>query len=97
MNGFRLTERAEVDLDEIAAYTKENWGLRQAEIYASEIDAVFHRLAADPRLGQSRSDLRDGLLSWPAGRHLVFFRRDDGDVVTILRILHQSQDFVRHF
>lgn len=96
MARFRLTVLAERALSAIGAYTRVNWGVDQAVRYLSELDATFARLAEMPSLGRGRSDLRPRLLDFPCNRHLVFFRRDPGGDVEILRILHQAQDHERH-
>ena len=94
--GFRLSNQAEADFDEIGLYTKENWGSGQAERYLMQLDQTFHVLAQTPTLGRDCSDLRPGLLSIPCNRHVIFFRRDAAGAVEILRILHQRMDVQRH-
>lgn len=93
---FRLSDQAESDFDEIGRYTKENWGIGQAEKYLTQLDQSFHVLAQTPTLGRDCSDLRAGLLSITCNRHVIFFRRDAAGTVEILRILHQRMDFQRH-
>ena len=96
MGAFRLTLLAEKDLDGIAAYTVQMWGIDQAVIYLTKLDATFVALAQIAALGKDRSDLRPNLLSCPCNRHVIFFRRDAQGDVDILRILHDSMDFQRH-
>ncbi|MBX3596996.1 MAG: type II toxin-antitoxin system RelE/ParE family toxin [Rhizobiaceae bacterium] len=96
MPRFRLTKLAESDFDQIGSYTLENWGEVQATLYLSQLDETFHLLANTPALGRDVGDLRSGMLSCPCNRHIVFFRRDAGGNVEILRILHERMDFVRH-
>lgn len=93
---FRLSDQAQADFDEIGLYTKENWGIGQAEKYLTQLDQTFWILADTPNLGRDCGDLRPGLLSITCNRHIIFFRRSPAGTVEILRILHQRMDFQRH-
>ncbi|MEF9676704.1 type II toxin-antitoxin system RelE/ParE family toxin [Pectobacterium aroidearum] len=42
-----------------------------------------------------RKELGPGLYSFPVARHTLFFLYET-DSVIVVRILHQSQDIVRH-
>ncbi len=96
MGSFRLSDLAEADFDEIAAYSFAQWGEAQATRYMTELDATFAELAQTARMGRARSDLRAGILTHPCNRHLIFFRRSPQGDVEILRILHERMDFPRH-
>jgi len=96
MQQYRLTVLAEADLDGIGEYSLERWGENQAVVYLTKLDETFSTLAHPPSIGRDRCDLRPGLLSCPCQRHVIFFRRDEGGNVEILRILHERMDFKRH-
>ena len=95
---FRLTRRAEASLFEIARWTIENFGLRQAELCEAELlsrcEAILNGQA------HSRScavlvDDADELRFVRAGeRFLVFL--DQPDEVVIVDILHSRRDLPRH-
>ncbi|MBK8254491.1 MAG: type II toxin-antitoxin system RelE/ParE family toxin [Polyangiaceae bacterium] len=88
MGRFRLTLRAESDLLEIAEYTRQTWGEQQCARYLEQLEECCQRLAEQPILGRSCGHIRSGLRRREQGKHVVFYRRDGGDIL-ILRILHE--------
>ena len=95
---FRLTRRAEASLTEIARWTIENFGLRQAERYEAGLldrcEAILNRQA------QSRScavlvDEADDLRFIRAGEHFLIFLDQPNEVV-IVDILHARTDLPNH-
>ena len=89
MADFRLTELAEKDLEDIAAYTLREWGGKQNQVYLDEMESRFLLLAKQPGLGRKCNSLGSDLLRSEVGRHVAFFRRTEGGIV-ITRVLHQS-------
>jgi toxin ParE1/3/4 len=85
---LRYTRRAESDLDSIAAYTLEKWGLDQAQRYLDALFACCESLAADPSRGRVHRPRPDYLRA-EQGKHVVFCRRDTNGETLIVRILHQ--------
>ena len=88
---FRLTPRAAVDLDTIAVYTIETWGLAQMEEYLLSLNTKFEWLAENPLAGRERNDVHPGYRSYPAGSHIIFYIVSD-DSVDIIGIPHKSMD-----
>jgi len=86
-----LSDLAHADLTEIFNYTRETWSERQAVHCLDALDTCWQNLVANPRLGRNRSDLRPKLMSYPTERHISFFEFDN-NTLTIVRILHTSQD-----
>lgn len=95
MTTYRLTPAAQQDISAIWDFTEERWDLRQAETYIREIQAAIERIAADPRRGRFRSEIRQGYFSYAIGSHTIFYRRST-DGVDIIRVLHQRMDHSRH-
>lgn len=91
---FRLSPRAERDLEEIWDYTVEAWSQLQADAYLGQIFETLERLATGAEVGRPVI-VRDGYLKVPVGRHLVFYR-EGKDGVDVIRILHQRMDVDRH-
>jgi plasmid stabilization system protein ParE len=52
MSEYALTRRAEADLFDIFLFGYEQFGVRQAEIYAAELEHTFQLLADNPRMGR---------------------------------------------
>lgn len=94
-NGFRLTPAALDDLKDIARYTQNKWGKKKCTVYLRALDSRFTWLAENPTLGLSRNDIQSGYLSYPEGKHIIFYRKC-GDWIEVLGILHQSMDFRLH-
>jgi toxin ParE1/3/4 len=91
MSNFKLTEAAQNDLREISAYTKKAWGKEQDKAYREIIRAALRLIAETPEIGQKRSELTEGLRSFPVGNHIAYYvERADGIVVA--RILHPAMD-----
>jgi toxin ParE1/3/4 len=88
MAAYRLSRRAEADLLSIAEYTLRTWDEEQAARYIDELEACCWRLADNPALGRRCDGVRPGLRRLEHGRHVVFYREEDGEVL-ISRFLHQ--------
>lgn len=103
----RLTREAGQDLAEIARYTVETFGAKQAMRYAALIEHGLALLAEDPHrpASRSRDELRPGVrslhLSRAAARrhaasHVLYYhiaaRADGAQDVVILRVLHERME-----
>ncbi|MDZ7769216.1 MAG: type II toxin-antitoxin system RelE/ParE family toxin [Woeseiaceae bacterium] len=88
---FRLTPRAAADLDAIADYTIETWGLAQLGDYLRSMNSRFEWLAENPFAGRERNDVHPGYRSFPEGSHIIFYVVSD-DYVDIIGIPHKSMD-----
>lgn len=100
----RLTDQAEQDLINIARWTAENFGARQAEHYVEIISLAIEALADGPEtLGsKARDELAPGVRTLHAARHghkarhFVVFRVAEDHGLEVLRLLHDSMDLARH-
>jgi toxin ParE1/3/4 len=95
---LRLTRRAEASLVEIAIWTIEQFGLKQAELYENEVltrcQAILNGQAHSRScavLVDEAADLRFAR----AGEHFLVFL-DQPDEVIIVDILHSRSDLPRH-
>lgn len=91
---FRLTPRAEADLEEIWLYTAKNWSLEQADRYHDAIANAFADLATGEKRGRP-VDIREGYFKYPVGAHVVFYRVAEFGLV-VVRIPHKRMDVDRH-
>src|SRR5262249_19465235 len=96
MASFRLTDRAESDLLDIASYTQRTWGDVQCARYLDQLEACFQRLADRPSLGRPCANLHPGLRRREQGKHVVYYLRD-GDDILVVRILHERMLPELHF
>lgn len=94
-----FTDDAEEDLIAITEYTIKNWGIRQADKYNLDIENTYQIIKENPfnLLSKSRENILNNLRSINVGKHAIFYRIIDDKTIEILRILHLSMDFKRHF
>ncbi len=95
MSEYSLSPLAELDLDDIAEYTTDIWGPKQAVKYINALFLCFDRITHDPGLGRRCDSIRPGLRRIEEGKHVVFYASVKGGVF-ISRILHQSMLSSRH-
>tara|TARA_R110002012_G_scaffold171132_2_gene335814 strand:- start:40 stop:375 length:336 start_codon:yes stop_codon:yes gene_type:complete len=95
---FRLTRRAEASLTEIASWTIENFGLRQADHYEAELLNRCEAILSGQAHSRSCAvlvDEADDLRFVRAGEHFLVFL-DQPDEVVIVDVLHSRCDLPRH-
>ena len=85
-----ISSKAESDLTEIFRYVADE-DITAALRLEQRILGVFDLLAQSPYAGRERSDLNEGLRSFPVGIFLVFYRIWAGKVA-ITRVLHSARD-----
>ncbi len=100
----RLTDRAEQDVCDIATWTAENFGARQAEHYVETLMLAIEALHDGPEIlgAKARDDIEPGIRTLPVarhgrkGRHFLLFKVAQGQTIDVLRLLHESMDLARH-
>lgn len=85
-----LTRGADRHLDEIVEYLQEH-SPRAAERFATRFDRSLRLIAANPKIGRLRTEIRPGLRSVVLGKYVMFYRLDDVDVFVVAD-LHGSRD-----
>ncbi|MBN8944974.1 MAG: type II toxin-antitoxin system RelE/ParE family toxin [Rhizobiales bacterium] len=95
MAEFRLSPRAQRDLDGIFDHTVKQWGLPQALRYADRTEAVCASLAEAPQQSQDCAALRPGYRRRHIEQNVIYFRPTSYGIA-IIRILHQRMDRARH-
>jgi toxin ParE1/3/4 len=104
----RLTATAEADFEQIVHWTIDQFGERQALVYAETISLALEALHEGPEAigAKARDEIVKGLFSLHVarkgrkGRHFVLFRiaeRGAAPVIEVLRLLHDSMELARHF
>ncbi len=86
---------AELDLADIADYTADVWGGKQAEVYLDRLVDCFVRIAKMPEIGRSCGSVHPGFRRIEQGKHVIFYEPRDGGVF-ISRVLHQSMLPIKH-
>ncbi|MDG2533959.1 type II toxin-antitoxin system RelE/ParE family toxin [Sphingomonas sp. HITSZ_GF] len=95
MAEYRLSPRAQRDLEEVFDYTVERWGLPQALRYTDFIEAACAALAEAPRQAQDCAHIRPGYRRRSVEQHVIYFTVTAYGIA-VIRILHQRMDAGRH-
>ena len=101
---IRLARQAEADLHDILRWTARQFGAVQAGHYAETLASAIEALRAGPQVAgaRERDEIASGVCTLHVarqgrkGRHLVVFRAAPGQVIEVLRLLHDGMDLVRH-
>jgi toxin ParE1/3/4 len=101
---IRLAAQVEQDLLDITLWTAENFGTRQAEHYAKTIALAIETLHDGPEIlgAKVRDDIGPGIRTIHVarqgrkGRHFVAFSVSEGNIINVLRLLHDSMDLAKH-
>lgn len=88
---YRIRARAVQDLEEIWEYTFRNWSKDQADRYHNLIINEIEYVAENVSVGKNMSHVKEGYLVTYVKSHMIFFKRQ-GDIVYVIRILHQKMD-----
>jgi toxin ParE1/3/4 len=88
---LHVARSAVADLDEIWAYLAEKESIEIAERVVNSLVSRFGILAENPRLGRQRSDLADGLRSFPVGYYRIYYRPETSGVLRILYVRHAAR------
>jgi toxin ParE1/3/4 len=92
MARYRLTKKASKDLANIWNYTFDNWSENQADQYFRMLLDYCQRITDGRVYGKKYEGIYAGLLGIKAGKHIIFYRMINHDVVEIVRILHERMD-----
>ena len=92
MKRYILTPAARADLEGIWDYTALNWGLDQAERYATEIRVALDGLVAGRLRARSIAEIRPGYSKYVVGSHVLFIRANQAGNTEVVRILHGRMD-----
>ena len=72
------------------------FGIKRTEDYILAIEASFRQLADDPLIARKCDYLRHYLRAFNVGSHVIFLKITNYGI-TVIRVLHQSMDYNRHF
>ncbi len=92
---YKLSGKANTDVEDIYEYTIVNFGIKQARTYLHGLDDCFKALAENPLQGRAAAELASELRRYEYQAHVVFYREVEQNTL-IVRVLHKSMDFARH-
>ena len=88
----QISNKAEEDLIEIWEYTYEKWSINQADKYYEILIGGINSIGKEPNLGKSYGHARKGYYGFKIKSHIIFYRINNGNILEIIRILHQRMD-----
>jgi toxin ParE1/3/4 len=94
MARYKLAKSAEDDLNQIADYTIETFGIEQARKYRDLLIEAFNLISDNPHLGRDCSKIREGYRRFDHQSHLIFYRITNTGVL-IAHILGGRQDITK--
>jgi toxin ParE1/3/4 len=87
---------ARADFIDIRAYTLQQWGEDQRDLYEAALLRAVTALADFPEVGTRKPQVFPGCRVRPVERHVLYYRIL-GDVIEVVRILHERVDPAGHF
>lgn len=96
MRRYILSPQAQTDITNIRKYTIQQWGKAQADKYILQLRDRMRWLVANPMLGRSRDEVREGYRSFNEGDHIIFYRLA-GSAIEVIGIPHQNMDIEKKF
>jgi toxin ParE1/3/4 len=92
MASYKLTKRANEDLNQIWNYTNFKWSEEQADKYYNLIMHEIVEIANKPEIGRNYDFIFKSLLGKRVGKHIVFYKKLSVELILIIRILHVQMD-----
>jgi len=89
---YRISKKAYEDIEMIWLYTFENWSLEQADRYYNLILDEIEYIAENFESSKSVDYIRKGYRASKVKSHIIFFKKSKGNIVEIIRVLHQRMD-----
>jgi toxin ParE1/3/4 len=91
-----ISDPANLDLENIADYLSEKYGLTHSEKVISEVAGRIKCIVPFPYIGQSRDKLLLNSRSLTYSQYLIFYQVR-GTTIEIIRIAHGYQDLTKLF
>ena len=89
---FRLSDAAELDLENIYASGCRIFGPQQADRYQDGLEAVFDFLARHPEAARERTEIVPPVRAHPYRAHVVIYVIQDG-CIFIVRVRHGHENW----
>jgi toxin ParE1/3/4 len=89
MTGYKLSNKADQDLDEIYSYSFVNFGPQQADKYYDSLLDQLDKIASNPARYPVAQDVKQGIRRSVHDPHTIYYQQITGGV-EIIRILRQQ-------
>jgi len=91
-NEYRISKQAIDDLNNIWVYTFHKWSKEQADRYYDLIIGEIEFITDNYLLGKSAEQTRKNYRLTKIKSYLIFYRKEENEIVENVRILHQIMD-----
>lgn len=89
---YKISNKANQDIDLIWIYTFENWSQTQADRYYELLINEIIYISEHFDSGKDYGNIRRGYRCSKVKSHLIFYRRSQNGLIEIIRILHEKMD-----
>ena len=90
-----VSRAAQSDIEDIYDYTLTTWGRAQADDYVTQLEHALTAAAAGDKAVLSFAEWQPNAGYMFVGKHTVFVLQETEQLL-VVRVLHQSSDYVRH-
>jgi toxin ParE1/3/4 len=91
--GYRLSRRAEADLEALYREGFDLFGEARADAYVQSLAQVFELLGANSKMARLRYEIKPPVRAHPHRSHIIVYE-EVGDLVVILRIRHARENWI---
>ncbi|MBD9358365.1 type II toxin-antitoxin system RelE/ParE family toxin [Methylomonas albis] len=95
MANYRLSKRAEKDVTNIALYTIQNFGVKQARLYRDGLFKTFEMISDFPLIGSDQDHIKPKARRFVYESHSIYYLVN-GNEILMLRIFGPGEDPLRH-
>jgi len=95
MAEYRLSKLADKDIGNIAYYTIQRFGIRQASLYRDGLFKALEAIADFPLIGSDQGQIKKNVRRHVHESHSIYYRVDVNEIF-ILRILGPGEDPLQH-
>ncbi|MGN8054813.1 type II toxin-antitoxin system RelE/ParE family toxin [Pedobacter sp. 22163] len=93
---YRISELAQIDLEDIWLYTFKNWSKDQADRYYGLLLSECEYISNHFEHGKIMDHVLKGYRCSAVKSHLIFYKLGADGLVEIIRILHQMTNIKSH-
>ncbi len=90
-----ISDHARQDIENIYIYSYQKFGRQKARQYIRQIEQRIYQIRDNPKLSKNLNFIKQDLRRIIIFSHAIYYLTKPEELI-ILRILHQSQDAVRH-
>ena len=88
---YKLSEQAELDIEDILEFSLERFGYAQALAYSDGLEKVLELLGRDPHVGELHEWIAEGVRRFCYQVHSIYYV-ETMECAFILRVIHQRRD-----